>query len=93
MKDKLKYTWTPAIGGGAAVGYGESEWGVSPWGGDVGVAGMVESFDGGASRINNFQRILLKIEENSKVPHSITYVSLLTKEKRQIRRRTLTDST
>jgi len=56
----------------------------------AGITGKTEVFAGGAERINNFQRIILKISEASKLPHTITYVSLLTREKRQIRRRNLT---
>ena len=93
VTDKIAYTWTAAGAAGALDGYGTAEWGSSPWGGDSETAGLVESFSGGSARIKNFQRIRLHLTEQSKTNHQITYFTLLTKEKKQIRRRNLTQLT
>jgi len=89
IKDKMKLRWTSNNDPGLSDGYGIADWGKSPWGGDVDLAGTVESFAGFRGRINNWQRIRLRITGNDKVAHQINWFSLQTKSKVPIRRRNL----
>jgi len=89
VENKLKLRWDYNVSGLTAVGFGDSPWG-SPWGGDSDVSGTTEQFAGFRGRIKNFQRIHVNISGNDKVPHTINWLSLDTREKAAIRRRNLT---
>ena len=89
IKDKLKLNWAYSVSDLTSVGYGDSPWG-SAWGGDVDPSTTVEQFAGAKERIKNFQRIRVNISGNDKVPHVVNWISILTKEKVNIRRRNLT---
>jgi hypothetical protein len=91
VTNKISYTWTADGGSEMGLGYGDSPWGTSAWGGDSDLTGTIESFSGGSRRIRNFQRLILKLNEQSQVPHAITYLTMITREKRMIRRRNLTE--
>lgn len=89
ISDKLKYTWSADSTAGFADGYAEASWGVSSWGADTDTGGLTENFAGGGHKIKNFNRIILKLNEQSKVSHQLTWISLETREKSEIRRRNL----
>ncbi len=88
--NKLKLIWTPQSNNNTADGWGTAEWGKSAWGGDTDRSNLIESFDGNKRVIRNFQRIILNINENSKLPLEIDWVSIQSKPKGPIRRRKMT---
>jgi len=89
IEDKLELQWNYSTSDLTATGYGDSPWG-APFGGDIDLAGTAENFAGGKYRIKNFQRIRVNISGHDKVAHVINWLSLLTREKKEIRRRNLT---
>ena len=93
VKDKTQYLWT---GTEASVDYdewGSAMWGDSALGGGVDVAGIVNSFGGGSPRINNLQRLLVRITGGSKTPHILNWISVKTTQKQPIKRRNFTKIT
>lgn len=92
VEDKLVLTWTQQIDEGSTDGYGKASFGGSGWGSGVNLPGTTENFDGFSGKIKNFQRIRIHITGNDQVPHSISFFSLITREKQPIRRRKLTQS-
>lgn len=92
ISDKLELQWNFNTNVLTAKGYGESSWG-DPFGGDIDKAGTAENFAGGRFRIKNFQRIRVNISGHDKAAHTINWLSLLTKEKTNIRRRNLINVT
>jgi len=93
INNKLKLEWEAQYNNNSYAGYNSAAYGVSPYGGDVDSADLVESFDGATDKIRNFQRIRLHITNSDKLPHIINWISLLTTEKSKIRRRKLTNVT
>jgi len=92
INDKLELQWNFDTEELTLTGYGDSGWGAS-WGGDTSEAGTVENFAGGKYKISNFQRIRVNISGHDQAPHTINWLSVLTKEKANIRKRNLTDVT
>jgi hypothetical protein len=92
IADKLELQWNFGTSGLSAKGYGESSWG-DPFGGDIDFAGTAENFAGGKYRIKNFQRIRVNISGHDKAAHTVNWLSLLTREKVNIRRRNLVNVT
>lgn len=86
-EDKLAYAWTAQSNNNLSNGWGTAGYGLSAWGGDLDVGGLIESFDGCRPFIRNFQRIRLHITSSDKLPHTINWVSLSAKVKAPIRRR------
>jgi len=93
VEDKLKLLWTVDGSAIESDGYSTASWGTSSIGGDTEAANLVEDFCGGRERINNYQRLIIKFFEHSKLRHSISWFSLQTRQKSPIRRRTLTNIT
>jgi len=91
VTDKLSLQWTPDVGFVGVTGYGTAPWGAA-WGGDVDPLGTIESFAGFKGRIKNFQRVRIHVTEHSQVPHTINWLSVLTKEKVPIRIRNMTQN-
>lgn len=92
VPNKKQATWTPdGIGSGGGAGYGEEGWGEMGYGGRTGGTDLIHSFDGakGLVKINNFQRLILKLNENSQVPHRVAWTKLDIREKNPIRIRNL----
>lgn len=87
IKDKLIGIWKTSSSDSSQSGWGVSSWGRNSWGGDSNNQGLVESFNGWAPSINNFQRLRVTLRENSTLPHQISWFSMVTKEKSLIRRR------
>ena len=88
-RDKLSFNWPAGDNISVLDGWGSASWGASSWGGDSDSAETVDSFGGTKQFIRNFMRIQIKITESSKLPHVITWCSLQTKPKGDIRRRNL----
>lgn len=87
--NKLRLKWTTSSELQPLSGYGLVSWGSSPTGGGNPSTGPFEVFSGSRERINNFQRIRVKFIEHSNLPFQINWFSILTREKRLIRRRDL----
>lgn len=97
-QDKTCWTWTASSSQGLSVlGWGASSFGGTSWGGGglqtSDTQGLVEDFAGARPRIGNYQRIRVKITENSKVNHILNWFSVHTKVKAPIRRRNLVEVT
>jgi len=90
ITDKLKYLWESQYVLNGADGYNSARYSSSPYGGDIDYANLVESFDGCRPFIRNFQRIILHITSSDKSLHTLTWVMLDSRVKRQIRRRKMT---
>lgn len=90
VENKASYTWTAQTGTQSISEYGSASWGTSAWGGDVDTYNMIECFDGGRLRINNYQRIRVHLTAHGMIPHIINWIKLEARSKRQIRRRKLT---
>jgi hypothetical protein len=86
---KKQYSWTAASSTSTYLGYGMVPWGDSAWGGNADLPALTEDFNGTKVMIRNAQRLRIKFTENSSTNHSITYLSLLTREKANIRKRQL----
>jgi hypothetical protein len=91
--DKLKYTWTTDYTPYGMDAYNKARYNSSVYNGDVGVAGLVESFSGCRPFLRNFLRLQVNITSNDKFPHSLTWVKLDSKIIGKIRRRNLTLTT
>jgi len=91
--NKLKLDWTPQSNNNTSDGWGTAEWGTSSWGGDIDSSGLIESFGGNRRFIRNFQRIILNINENSKLPLEVDWVTIESQPKGPIRRRDMTLAT
>lgn len=90
IEDKTVWEWTPQSSNNLSDGFGVASWGTSSWGGDIDLASTVESFDGCDPRISNFQRLRVKITENSQLPLAINWFSVAGRSKTKIRRRKIT---
>lgn len=85
VANKTTWQWTPQGNNSGSGGFGVSAWGTATFGGSEPSGKMVESFDGCAVRINNFQRLRVKFTEHSKVPLQINWFSLEGRVKAPIR--------
>jgi hypothetical protein len=88
--DKEKYKWT---GGESNLAYDEwasAQWAGSGWGGSSPDAGLVESFGGGSPRVNNLQRLRVRITGGSMTRHILNWISAKTRQKQPIKRRNFT---
>jgi len=90
VKDKLVLQWTRESGLTPSVGFGSAGWGKTAWGGAQDGGVLTESFVGLRARIKNFQRIRVRITENSRSPHTLNWFSLLTEQKNMARIRNMT---
>lgn len=88
VRDKLKLLWTTSNSTGLGDGYGLASWSQSAMGGGTTKSGIVEDFYGSREKIANFQRIIIKFSEHSKLAHTINWFSLQARSKSTIRRRT-----
>lgn len=78
---------------GTGDGFGIASFGLSGYGGAEGEAGVSEYFGGARGFISNYQRLRVKISGHDKYPHKLVWIKVLTKEKIQIRRRTMVQTT
>lgn len=70
--------------------FGSAAFGVVAFGGvyeNSDTSGLIESFGGGSTRINNFQRLRIKIEGADKLKHILTWLSAKITTKNAIKRR------
>jgi len=88
-RDKLKYNWTAQYSAVSMDSYNSAKYGSSSYNGDVGTAGLVESFDGCRPFIRNLQRLRINITSTDKYPHQLTWIKLEARVKGKIRRRKL----
>lgn len=88
--EKATMTWTPQYQKGNSDGWVSAIWGQSQWGGGVNLSGLVECFDGGSVKINNFQRLLCKTTSSSKSRHILYWNAFKTIRKQPIKRRHIT---
>lgn len=93
ITDKLKYLWTARVAFGKLDAYNSAIYNKSVYNGDVGTAGLVESFAGGKHFINNFHRIVMNVTSNDKFPHELTWIKVKSRVKAPIRDRSLTVTT
>ena len=91
VPNKLRLRWEADGEMSLLDGYGTASWGLSPLGGDVGTAGAKEDFAGARGRINNYQRLRVKFIEHSNLDFRLNWFSIQTRQKRNIRRRNLTE--
>ncbi len=87
VQNKTVWNWTAQAGSTLSDGFGVASWGTSSWGGDIDLANTVESFDGCDPRIANFQRVRIRIKENSRLPFAVNWFSMGGRIKAKIRRR------
>lgn len=87
VKDKTIWLWTPQYAPPGLDGFSNAGYGESSWGGDVEQSGLIPSFSGCAVRIQNFQRIIIRIEETSKLQLAINWFTLIGRIKAENRRR------
>jgi len=90
INNKLRFSWTAENVGGQLESYNSASYSGSVYGGDADLSGMVESFDGCRPFIRNFQRVRLHMTSADQVPHVLTWVSLDSRIKTNIRRRKMT---
>lgn len=88
--DKEKYRWTGESGNSDWDEWGSAQFGGSAWGGSFVTAGLVSSFSGGSPRVNNLQRLRIRITGSSTTKHILNWISAKTTQKQPIRRRNLT---
>lgn len=88
--DKEKYLWTGEDGNSDYDEWGSAQFGGSAWGGSFSTAGLVKSFVGGSPRINNLQRLRIRITGGSETKHILNWISPKTTQKQPIRKRNLT---
>lgn len=93
ITDKEIYEWTAQNTEGSYDEWASAMWGESGWGGQVDTSGLVESFDGGSPRINNLQRLRVKITGGDKLPQIINWIAVKTTQKEPIKRRHITRTT
>jgi len=91
--DKAKYLWTANSSNSEYDEWGSARFGESAFGGGFDKAGLVESFGGGSVRINNLQRLRVKITGGDKLRHIISWLAVKTERKNVIRRRNYTQLT
>lgn len=88
--DKEKYEWTAQRSEGRYDEWGSASWGLSSFGGGFDTSGLVESFDGGSPRINNLQRLRVRITGGGKSRHVLNWIAVKTLKKDTIKRRHIT---
>lgn len=93
ITDKLRFTWTSQYNLNGADGYSNARYASSSYGGDEDFANTIESFDGIRPFIRNYQRIRVHITGGDELPHIISWIKIISKEKVQIRRRRLVQLT
>jgi len=89
VDNKMDFTWDASGLSGGTDGYGVEGWGLTGWGVTSVDPGLIESFVGARGRIKNFQRIRIDLTCNDKIPHSVNWFSVQTKDKAPIRNRKL----
>lgn len=90
VENKKSYLWTAQNSDSSFDEWASSMWGASAFGGTVDTAGLIESFDGGNPRINNFQRLRVRITSGDKLRHIVNWIAVKTIQKEPIRRRHIT---
>lgn len=85
---RKSYTWTSQLLGPSGSGYDADGYEAS-YGGDPEDDGLINSFDGAAPGIKNYQRILVRISGGDALPHKINWLNIQGKIKAPIRRRKL----
>jgi hypothetical protein len=88
--DKEQYLWTGTESTLAYDEWGLARFGESAFGGSFPTAGLVESFGGGNPRVNNLQRLRVRITGGSKTKHILNWIAVKTVTKQPIRRRNIT---
>lgn len=89
-ENKRIFDWSPQYSLSTSGGYGEEAYGQSVYGGDEDSAAQIECFDGRKININNCQRVIVDITASDALPHTLNWFSILSRDKGNIRRRTLT---
>lgn len=89
-ENKRIFEWTPQYSLSTSGGYGEEAYGQSVYGGDEDSAAQIQCFDGRKININNCQRVIVDITASDSLPHTLNWFSILSRNKGNIRRRTLT---
>tara|TARA_Y100000310_G_scaffold157840_2_gene157298 strand:+ start:9642 stop:11231 length:1590 start_codon:yes stop_codon:yes gene_type:complete len=95
IENKEEYLWTVDAN---SAGLEYDEWGSAKWadsaiGGDFDTAGLIESFGGGSPRINNMQRLRVRVTGGDELRHIINWLSLKTEGKNPIKRRNISQIT
>lgn len=90
--DKEIYKWTVSETEGAQDydEWGSAKWGDSSIGGGMDTAGLVESFGGGSPRVNNMQRLRIRITGSGQLRHILSWISAKTQQKGEAKRRNFT---
>lgn len=88
--NKAKYLWTAQRVSSSFYGWGTGSWGLTAFGGDVDLTGLVESFDGGSPRINNMQRLRVRIKGSDEARHIVNWLAVGIETKSPIKRRKIT---
>jgi hypothetical protein len=94
IPDRVQYDWTVNDNGSLAVDeWGTMAFGDGAFGGGVDKAGLIESFGGGSPRINNLQRLRIKVTGSDKMRHILSWISVKTTQKGAIQRRNFSQIT
>jgi hypothetical protein len=93
VEDKAKYKWTATTSSLGYDEFGSAAFGDSMFGGDFDTVGLVESFGGGSPRINNLQRLRVRITAGDKLKHILNWIVVKTVRKTPIRRRNISQIT
>lgn len=88
---KTVWNWTAQTGSSSlSDGFGVASWGTASWSGNIDISNTIEAFDGCTPRIANFQRVRVRIKENSRLPFAVNWFSMGGRVKAKIRRRKIT---
>jgi hypothetical protein len=90
-KNVKRISWTPTGVSGGGFGWNEYGWNEGAYGGQYGLPGTIEDFSGYNLKINNYQRIRVRYTAVDKVPHALGWFSIMSRSKRRIRRRNMTE--
>lgn len=93
LKNKTRYRWSADEKQSEYDEWASAQFAGSSWAGDYDLAGLVESFGGGSPRINNLQRLIIRVVGGDKMRHILNWISVKTRQKGPIRRRNFTQLT
>lgn len=89
-----RYSWsTDEVISADVDEWGRAAFGQAAFGGQANTSDLIESFGGGNPRINNLQRLRIKITGGDKYRHILSWISVKTTQKGLIKRRNFTKLT
>lgn len=93
VRNKERYQWQPTCVNSRYDEWASARFGQSQFGGGGTLAGLVSSFGGGSPRINDFQRLIVRVVGGDKSKHILNWITAKTRQKSPIKRRDITQLT